>query len=155
MTIIKIGYYKSPIGVLKISSQGEYIIGLDFSEELHLESSSPIIEECKTQLEEYFKGERREFHIKIKFIKGTEFQKSVWEELKNIPYGEVVAYKDIAEKIQNPKAVRAVGGANNKNPIAIIIPCHRVIGKNGNMVGYAGGINKKEFLLDLEKQNLK
>ena len=90
----------------------------------------------------------------IKFTKGTIFQRNVWSELLKINYGETVSYKEIAEKLGKPNACRAVGGANNKNPIAIIVPCHRVIGKNGNMVGYADGIEKKEFLLNLEKNKL-
>ena len=109
--------------------------------------------QCKNQLQEYFEGKRKEFDLNIKFIKGTEFQISVWKALSNISYGEKITYKSIAEKINNPKAVRAVGGANNKNPIAIIIPCHRVVGSNGKMVGYAGGIDKKEYLLKLEEKN--
>ncbi len=90
--------------------------------------------------------------MKIKYNTGTEFQKLVWKELENIPYAKVVSYKDIAKKINNPKAVRAVGGANNKNPISIIVPCHRVVGSNGKLVGYGGGIDKKQFLLELENR---
>lgn len=102
------------------------------------------------QLSEYFAGERREFDTPVTFIGGTPFQRKVWQELLKIPYGEVRTYKDIAREIGMPKAVRAVGGANNKNPISIIVPCHRVIGSNGALVGYGGGLDKKEYLLKLE-----
>ena len=144
------GWYNSPIGILKIVADEDSIIGVEFAESIFEENSNPIIERCKIELKEYFEGKRKNFEVNIKYIGGTEFQKQVWNELKNIPYGKVVSYKYIAEKIKNPKAVRAVGGANNKNPITIIVPCHRVIGANGKLVGYAEGVDKKEFLLNLE-----
>lgn len=102
------------------------------------------------QLNGYFAGERRQFDTPVTFVGGTPFQRKVWQELLNIPYGEVRSYKDIARAIGMPKAVRAVGGANNKNPISIIVPCHRVVGSNGALVGYGGGLDKKEYLLKLE-----
>ena len=102
-------------------------------------------------MNEYFSGERKKFDLPL-YFEGTEFQKSVWNELRKIPYGTTVSYKDIAEGINNEKAVRAVGNANNKNKIMIIVPCHRVIGKNGKLVGFAGGLDKKEFLLEHEKK---
>ena len=147
------GYYESPIGKIKIEAEGESIIGVSFSMESSEWDENEAVIQCKNQLQEYFEGKRKEFDLNIKFIKGTEFQISVWKALSNISYGEKITYKSIAEKINNPKAVRAVGGANNKNPIAIIIPCHRVVGSNGKMVGYAGGIDKKEYLLKLEEKN--
>ncbi|MDE5415452.1 methylated-DNA--[protein]-cysteine S-methyltransferase [Alkalihalobacterium chitinilyticum] len=109
------------------------------------EKISPIVE----QLSEYFVGERHEFELPIDLY-GTGFQKKVWEALRNIGYGETRSYKKIAQEIGAPKAVRAIGGANNQNPIPIIIPCHRVIGSNGAMVGYGGGLDKKEILLQME-----
>ena len=148
------GYYESPIGKIKIEVEGRSVIGVYFSDESSEENRNELVDECKKQLEEYFNGKRKSFDLNIKFVKGTEFQLKVWNALKEIPYGEKVTYKYIAEKINNPKAIRAVGGANNKNPISIIIPCHRVIGVNGKMVGYAEGIDKKEFLLKLEKENI-
>ena len=148
------GYYESPIGKIKIEVEGRSVIGVYFSDESSEENRNELVDECKKQLEEYFNGKRKSFDLNIKFVKGTGFQLKVWNALKEIPYGEKVTYKYIAEKINNPKAVRAVGGANNKNPISIIIPCHRVIGVNGKMVGYAEGIDKKEFLLKLEKENI-
>ncbi|MFA9458470.1 methylated-DNA--[protein]-cysteine S-methyltransferase [Halalkalibacter sp. AB-rgal2] len=101
------------------------------------------------QLEEYFAGERDHFDVPLDLC-GTPFQKKVWSALTQIRYGETVSYKEIAERIGAPRAVRAIGGANNQNPIPIVIPCHRVIGSNGNMVGYGGGLDKKERLLSLE-----
>ncbi|AUS07996.1 [Fe-S]-binding protein [Laceyella sacchari] len=101
------------------------------------------------QLEEYFRRERREFDLPIDLY-GTPFQKLVWRYLRTIPYGEVRSYKEVAQGIGAPKAVRAVGGANNKNPVSIVIPCHRVIGSNGSLVGYGGGLHIKEYLLTLE-----
>lgn len=148
------GYYNSPIGKIKIEVEDSSIVGVYFSDECSDEDENELVVECKKQLEEYFNGKRKSFDLNIKFIKGTEFQLKVWNALKEIPYGKKVTYKYIAEKINNPKAVRAVGGANNKNPISIIVPCHRVIGVNGKMVGYAEGIDKKEFLLRLEKENI-
>lgn len=102
-----------------------------------------------SQLNEYFAGKRVEFQLPIDLI-GTKFQCLVWEALKEIKYGETKSYKQIAKEIGAPKAVRAIGGANNKNPIPIIIPCHRVIGSNGALVGYGGGVDKKEILLEIE-----
>ncbi len=106
----------------------------------------------KQELTEYFEQKRKTFTIPIKLI-GTPFQKRVWQELLNIPYGTTVSYQEIATRIGNPKASRAVGQANNKNPIIIIVPCHRVIGKNGKLIGYAEGLDIKEELLTLEQLN--
>lgn len=149
--IINTGYYNSPIGILKIDDEDGHIVKIDFAQEIGEENVTEEINKCKSQLVEYFNGERSTFDVKTKYKEGTEFQKKVWDELKNIGYGETVTYKSLAEKIGNPKAVRAIGGANNKNKLMIILPCHRVIGTNGNLVGYAGGIDKKEYLLKLEK----
>jgi methylated-DNA-[protein]-cysteine S-methyltransferase len=110
--------------------------------------------EISGQLEAYFAGELKSFDVKLA-PEGTEFQKSVWKALCEIPSGETRAYKEIAVSIGNPKAYRAVGLANNRNPIAIIIPCHRVIGANGKLKGYASGLDVKEFLLKLEENNLR
>ena len=112
-----------------------------------------IIKEAYRQLTEFLSGKRKEFDLPL-LLKGTPFQKQVWKALLNIPFGETRSYKQIAEAIGNPKAVRAVGMANNKNPLLIVVPCHRVIGANGKLVGYAVGLDKKEFLLKLEKSLL-
>jgi methylated-DNA-[protein]-cysteine S-methyltransferase len=108
-----------------------------------------LIKEGHRQLCEYLKGERKEFDLPLN-PKGTDFQKRVWKALCEIPYGETRSYKQIAETIGNPKAVRAVGMANHRNPLLIVVPCHRVIGADGKLVGYAAGIDKKVFLLQLE-----
>ncbi len=113
---------------------------------------TPLIKEAFRQLEEYFEGKRRDFDLPLAPI-GTPFQQKVWQVLQTIPYGETRTYKQIAEQVGNPLGCRAVGMANNKNPIGIIIPCHRVIGTNGKLIGYAGGLDLKSRLLDLEKGN--
>ncbi|WP_455715047.1 methylated-DNA--[protein]-cysteine S-methyltransferase [Anaerosporobacter sp.] len=146
-------HYKSPVGMLCIEEENNVIISLclDTSEETSTDKETAILKKATNQLEEYFNGKRKEFDLPIK-INGTDFQQKVWKALQTIPYGETCSYKEIAEKIANPKASRAVGGANNKNPIMIIVPCHRVIGTNGSMVGFGAGIGVKEYLLNLERK---
>ena len=144
--------YDTEIGTIKISEKEGKIIGPVFSDskkENEIERETDYIRRTYLQLKEYLSGKRKSFDIEIEMI-GTEFQKKVWKELLNIPYGETRSYKDIATVIGNEKACRAVGNANNKNPIAIIVPCHRVVGSNGSMTGYAGGIDIKEKLLKIE-----
>jgi O-6-methylguanine DNA methyltransferase len=114
-----------------------------------LQSNDPYLFGIFNQLKEYFAGTRKEFDVPLD-IEGTDFQKRVWNELQNIPYGKTISYKSLSEKLGDVKAIRAVGKANGQNPIAIIIPCHRVIGANGTLVGYAGGLAIKEKLLHLE-----
>ena len=143
-------YYKSKIGFFKIEIEKDKLIGLNkVNEKGQNIGLSSLLNEVKKELDEYFKGERKTFDIPYT-LKGTPFQMKVWEALSKIPYGEVVSYKYIAEKVGCPKGFRAVGMANNRNPISIIIPCHRVIGINGSLVGYGGGIDTKKYLLDLE-----
>lgn len=108
-----------------------------------------VFSEAVEQLSQYFEGKRTEFNLSIS-LKGTAFQKQVWQELRNIPYGKTATYGEIAERINNPKACRAVGLANNKNPLPIIVPCHRIIGKDGSLTGFGGGLELKKQLLDLE-----
>lgn len=117
--------------------------------ELKQNHDHSILNDAESQLTEYFAGQRTQFNLPLEF-KGTDFQKAVWSALLNIPFGETRTYKQIAESIGNVKAVRAVGAANGKNPISIIAPCHRVIGANGKLVGFAGGLENKEILLKLE-----
>ncbi len=111
---------------------------------------SKLLEELSLQLKEYFEGVRQGFDIPLR-PEGTKFQQKVWQALSTIPYGQTRSYRDIALQVESPKAVRAVGGANHRNPISIIIPCHRVIGANGSLTGYGGGLDKKEALLALER----
>ena len=125
---------------------------LIFSERDWTVEETDLIKETKRQLDEYFAGKRKEFDIPTR-LEGTEFQKRVWEELRKIPYGKTVTYKDIAEAVGCQKGFRAVGLANNRNPISIIYPCHRVIGSNGSLTGYGGGLDVKEKLLELERGN--
>lgn len=147
-------YYESPIETLTLTSEGENLIGLDFGKVQieGKEEKTKVIQDAIDQLEEYFQGKRKHFDLPLKFY-GTEFQKKCWNALITIPYGETRSYKDISEIVNCPKGYRAVGLANNKNPIAIIAPCHRVIGSDGKLVGFGGGLDKKEFLLNLEKKN--
>ena len=143
-TIIgKVGIAEDGIGITDVFL-GDHLIGVDVRE-------TELIKEAAKQLDEYFKGERQMFTVKLN-PKGTLFQQDVWKALLEIPYGETRSYKQVAERVGNPKASRAVGMANNKNPIFIIIPCHRVIGSTGKLVGYGGGIGVKEKLLNLENE---
>lgn len=145
-------YYHSKIGYFKIKIENDVLIELDKVEEKQEnENYSKILPELIKQLDEYFEGKRKYFTVPCK-TKGTPFQEKVWKELTKIPYGETRSYKDIAIKVGCPKGYRAVGLANNKNKISIIIPCHRVIGTNKKLIGYSGGIKTKEQLLDLEQK---
>ena len=119
--------------------------------EMKPNSKNTIIAKAEKQLEEYFKGKRKSFDLPLA-PEGTEFQKSVWRELSKISYGETISYGEQAKRIGKPKAMRAVGGANGKNPIAIIVPCHRVIGANGTLTGFGGGLKAKTYLLELESR---
>jgi len=118
----------------------------------YTKQETPLIKKAARQFSEYFDGKRKSFDLPLS-LQGTDFQKKVWKALKNIPYGKTISYGEIAAKIGNPKACRAVGLANNRNPISIIIPCHRVIGHNGSLTGYGGGLELKQQLLDLEKNS--
>ncbi|MBK1809609.1 methylated-DNA--[protein]-cysteine S-methyltransferase [Clostridium sp. YIM B02505] len=146
------GYYSSPVGLIKVQSNTDYIVSLDFIDNKlpDDENHNFLITNCLNQLQEYFEGKRVQFNLPL-LPSGTDFQKAVWSELMNVPFGSIKTYKDIAVAINNPKAVRAVGGANNKNPIPLIIPCHRIIGSSGKLVGYGGGLWRKEWLLNHEK----
>ncbi len=142
--------YDSPFGLITLQSDGQALTALDFGEtDEVVYKDFPIFDQVKGQLDEYFSGRRKTFSLLLK-RNGTHFQNQVWDALLKIPYGETRSYQDIAIAIGNPKACRAIGMANNRNPIGIIIPCHRVIGKDGTLVGYAGGLDKKIALLDLE-----
>lgn len=146
-------HYKSPVGMLCIEEEDGVIIALylDVNTDTSSDIETMVLKEAVTQLDQYFKGKRKEFDLPFK-LKGTDFQMKVWAALQTIPYGETCSYGQLAQKIGNTKASRAVGGANNKNPIMIIVPCHRVIGADGRMVGFGAGIGVKEYLLNLESQ---
>ena len=155
-----IHYYNSPIGVLKITAEEEYITGLSLcveevenmasSEDMGAIPATPLLQEACHQLTEYFAGERTTFNLPIKYPHGRPFQHSVWNALREIPYGETRSYEDIAVAIGSPKAVRAIGQANTRNPILLLVPCHRVINKNGNIGGFGCGVEVKKQLLQLE-----
>ncbi|MGN0107116.1 MAG: methylated-DNA--[protein]-cysteine S-methyltransferase [Hominilimicola sp.] len=147
-------YYDYPIGTLAIACDRIGITDVTLDRIEAVEEKTPLIEKCAAQLDEYFNGKRFKFDMPLSLY-GTDFQKSVWKALTEIPYGETRSYKDIAVKIGNQKACRAVGMANNRNRIIIIIPCHRVIGTNGSLVGYGGGLDVKAQLLAFEKENRK
>lgn len=147
-----VSYYDSPLGLIEIQSKEGSIIGLTFhKEKRYQEKIEDVLIEAKKQLGEYFSGKRKTFDLPLKTT-GTKFQTKVWKELINIPYGQTLAYKEIAVAIGNENASRAVGNANNKNKIGIIIPCHRVIGSNRKLVGYEGGLWRKKWLLEHEKR---
>jgi len=139
----------SPIGALTLSSDSMSVTALRFGDHRSGLPSCPVLEQAAGELAEYFSGVRREFSVPLS-PRGTLFQQSVWAELRAIPYGRTAAYADIAARLGNPNACRAVGNANNRNPLPIFIPCHRVVGKNGSLTGYAGGLTAKQFLLELE-----
>jgi methylated-DNA-[protein]-cysteine S-methyltransferase len=142
--------YHSPIGFLTVYSDGNTVTRISFSEEeLKSVESCLVLDDTLAQLHEYFKGKRLVFDIPVN-PQGTGFQKRVWNELMYIPFGQTASYKEIATKTGDKKNVRAVGAANGKNPIAVIIPCHRIIGTNGKLTGYAGGIWRKKWLLNHE-----
>lgn len=150
---------KTPLGLVTLTSDGKAITGiytrLEKMEKQHphrVQSENAILRKARRQLEEYFSGHRSRFSIPLK-AEGTPFQKKVWKALSEIPFGETVSYAFIAKTIGNPKASRAVGMANNKNPIGIIVPCHRVVGADGSLTGYAGGLGRKQWLLRHEKKN--
>ena len=147
--------YNTIIGPIEIVEEDGYIIKLGFSIDDKVEKEeTSLIKVTYKQIEEYLLGNRKKITVPIK-LKGTEFQKKVWNALLEIPYGKTMSYKQIAEKIGNPKACRAVGMANHNNPIAIIVPCHRVIGNNRKLVGYAGGVEVKQKLLEIESNKYK
>ena len=150
----------SPIGRIYILADNRYLRAISFSDNRQIAAapddeiifaSNPIIQQAEEQLRQYFAHKRTTFDLPITFT-GTEFQRKAWQFLLTIPYGETRSYQQQAQVTGNPKAVRAVGRANGLNPIAIVVPCHRVIGKSGRLTGYAGGLERKEFLLNLERK---
>ncbi len=145
-----IDYMETPIGAIEIQASNNGITKLIFPKSTNSTVyKNELTNHCKQQLKEYFDGKRSVFDLPLD-QRGTDFQKAVWAALLKIPFGQVVTYRDIANTINNPKAVRAVGAANGKNPISIIVPCHRVIGSNGTLTGYAGGVDCKAWLLTHE-----
>lgn len=148
--------YQTFFGKYTLNEEDGSITNLSFGDSSKLPKNveikeTPLLKKAHQQLEEYFQGQRQKFDLPLS-PQGTDFQKKVWQALQTIPYGQTATYKEIAIKAGSPKGSRAVGMANNKNPIGIIIPCHRVIGTNGTLTGYAGGLELKQQLLDLESK---
>lgn len=170
MYILEQTFYQTPYGTLRIATASNRLCICDWDGSAASITTSrkvckalgatfktgvsPVATLTMHQLDEYFAGERTQFEIPLLPI-GTSFQQSVWAELQKIPYGQTITYAEEAQRIGNPQAVRAVASANRLNPIAIIIPCHRVIGSNHSLTGYAGGLATKKFLLELEQESLK
>ncbi|WP_332735349.1 methylated-DNA--[protein]-cysteine S-methyltransferase [Flavihumibacter sp.] len=150
-------WYHSPIGIIRITVTESYVEEVHFCEQDDLSNMSQanswnsLLQNCTDQLIEYFSGQRRQFDLPVNQA-GTGFQQQVWGELTAIPFGRTISYMDLARKLGDPKVIRAAASANGKNNIAIIVPCHRVIGTNREMVGYAGGIGRKKWLLDHERK---
>ena len=147
-------YYQSPVGQLKITGTQTYISEISYHDSTQRNPSgkkqlSPLLINCLEQLIEYFNGQRRQFELPLN-QPGTPFQQEVWGQLLTIPYGKTISYLELARKTGDPKATRAVASANGKNNIAIVVPCHRVIGANKELVGYTGGLWRKKWLLELE-----
>ena len=145
--------YHSPIGPLYLRCSDTHIVALSFhGETSEADAHHHLLESATMQLDEYFAGSRQAFTLPL-LIEGTPFQKKVYEALLSIGYGQMASYEEIAKRIGNPKACRAVGMANNRNRLALLIPCHRVVGKHGSLVGYEGGLEKKAWLLDFERRH--
>lgn len=147
-------YFNADIGNISITEENGYITHIDFNADASFcahSNHSNVLKAAILQLDEYFSGKRHYFQLPVNAI-GTSFQMNVWKELCKIDYGSTLTYKAIAQGIGKPKAFRAVGNAIHSNPVAIIIPCHRVIGSNGSLCGFAGGLNIKQYLLDIEKK---
>jgi methylated-DNA-[protein]-cysteine S-methyltransferase len=151
----KFFYYDSPIGKIEVCGTNKYIKSLFFRDPdiKKIEKPPQLLLDCVQQLKEYFNEERKEFDLPLK-TEGTIFQKAVWNALLDVSFGVTASYFDIAKKLGNVKAVRAVGAANGKNPISIIIPCHRIIGSDGKLIGYGGGLWRKKWLLKHEQSLL-
>ena len=147
----KIYFYDTPVGKLIIGEENGYITRITWKQlpKTYLTEETALIRRCKEQLEEYFKGERKVFDLPLA-PKGTAFQQKVWKALLDIPYGETVTYGDVAKKLGS--SARAVGSAVGRNPISLILPCHRVVGAKKQLTGYAGGLERKQYLLALEKK---
>ena len=150
------GYYRSEIGLLEISGTAKEIHSVNFikAKGAAETSLSPALKTCLRQLDEYFRGKRRKFSVRLR-LEGTAFQKRVWGELLKVGYGKTASYQDIAKAAGRPKAVRAVGNTNRLNPVSIIVPCHRIIGSDGTLVGYGGGLWRKAWLLEHEREKAK
>jgi len=147
-------YYHSPIGIIEIVGTERVITALNFVRRRRpgVAEPNPLLRAAAAQLDEYFRGKRTHFTLALR-LDGTDFEKMVWRRLVKVPYGQTTTYADVAGAVGRPKAARAVGQANHRNPISIIVPCHRVIGSDGRLVGYGSGLWRKRWLLDHERRN--
>ena len=152
-------FYNSPLGSIKIKISGLYINELTFIDEEEIQNETielsaegkKVLQKCITQLDEYFSGERKIFELPIQ-QKGTDFQQKVWNELMQIPFGKTISYLQLAQRLGDVKSIRAAASANGRNELCIVVPCHRVIGSDGSLTGYAGGLPRKKWLLDHENK---
>ncbi len=146
----QIVFFNSPLGITKIVGDANGISEISVSDEGEVSVSIPKeLKQAVIQLQEYFEGKRNDFNLNLN-PKGTEFQQRVWQELLNIPFGKTLSYLELSKKLGDVKAIRAVAAANGKNPLWIVVPCHRVIGTDGSLTGYAGGLGRKKWLLEHE-----
>ena len=154
---------KSPLGELVLVTDDAALTGLYFAgcdhvpverERWTLKAQHPVLQQTSKQLEQYFSGKRTSFSLPVRLI-GTNFQKRVWTQIARIPFGQTISYTQLAKRAGAPQAIRAAGTTTGRNPVSIIIPCHRIVGKNGSMCGFAGGLERKQHLLELERSNVK
>ncbi|MEO9513010.1 MAG: methylated-DNA--[protein]-cysteine S-methyltransferase [Flavobacteriaceae bacterium] len=147
---MEVAYLQTPVGIAEFHGDENGLASVSVLNEKILNSTIPeVLEDVVYQFKEYFEGNRENFDLKLN-PEGTDFQKKVWKALCDIPYGKTVSYLELSKKLGDPKAIRAVAAANGKNPLWIVVPCHRVIGSNGDLVGYAGGLHRKKWLLEHE-----
>lgn len=147
---MEICFIKTPLGIAKIVGDEKGITEISAKDSGEISSKIPeILQDAVTQIQDYFDGKRTDFNLKLN-PKGTDFQQKVWKELLQIPFGKTISYLDMAKKLGDPKVIRAAASANGKNPIWIVVPCHRVIGTDGSLTGYAGGLWRKKWLLEHE-----
>ena len=144
-------HFETPLGLMEIRANNAAVLSINFVETVQQKRTNKVTDLAKSELLEYFDGERKTFNLPLA-PEGTDFQQQVWKALTTVKYGDTCSYSDIATKIKNPKAVRAVGAANGKNPMTIVVPCHRVIGQDGSLTGYASGTKRKAWLLEHESQ---
>jgi methylated-DNA-[protein]-cysteine S-methyltransferase len=148
----------TPLGDVVLAARDMHLMGVWFDHQQHQPQTSawsrvndhPVLERAQQQLQQYLDGQRQQFDLPVTFVSGTPFQQQVWSALQSIPYGRTVSYSEMAERVSRPRAVRAVGAAIGRNPLSMVIPCHRVVGANGALTGYAGGLARKQALLALE-----
>jgi methylated-DNA-[protein]-cysteine S-methyltransferase len=150
MNAMQRAFLETPIGFVEINCSGKGIRSIEFVDfKVRIKRTPACLKECKEQLREYFEGKRKQFTVQLD-LEGSSFQLKVWNELLKIPYGTTISYHELAKRTGDVKALRAVGGANGTNPVSILVPCHRVIGMDGKLVGYGGGLWRKKWLLEHE-----